>query len=131
MNYGNILLIDSPVGKVIASIKIDEDANHGKGELQIGFTDGTKLYVHDDRQQCCEYRYLHTDDDLTYYIGATLIKLRIAEVTSVKQEDYAYEHDVQFLHIVTSKGTFTLETHNEHNGYYGGFSIVAHLGEQS
>ena len=34
-------------------------------------------------------------------------------------------HEVQFLNIETSLGIITFETHNEHNGYYGGFYIKA------
>ena len=47
-------------------------------------------------------------------------------VSDVEEE---YEtHEVQFLEIKTSKGIFTMSTHNEHNGYYGGFAIVVSEG---
>jgi len=33
-------------------------------------------------------------------------------------------HEVQFVLITTSLGVFTMATHNIHNGYYSGFSVV-------
>jgi hypothetical protein len=32
-------------------------------------------------------------------------------------------HEVQFFEIQTDRGVFTLSSHNEHNGYYGGFFL--------
>jgi hypothetical protein len=32
-------------------------------------------------------------------------------------------HEVQFLRVSTDAGTIVCETHNEHNGYYGGFNV--------
>jgi hypothetical protein len=34
-------------------------------------------------------------------------------------------HETQFLIVDTTKGSFTIVNHNEHNGYYGGFGLVA------
>ena len=43
--------------------------------------------------------------------------------TMLKAEDEYEVHEVQFLKIRTSNGDITFETHNIHNGYYGGFYI--------
>jgi hypothetical protein len=32
-------------------------------------------------------------------------------------------HEIAFYEFMTSTGSFTLASHNEHNGYYGGTSI--------
>ena len=46
--------------------------------------------------------------------------VRVRLASSEHNEDC---HEVQFLEVKTSKGSFTMSSHNEHNGYYGGFSI--------
>nr|WP_152613166.1 hypothetical protein [Inquilinus limosus] len=61
------------------------------------------------------------DDDLKPIIGATLLGWEIRDVT-YDGDDYDV-HEIQFLVVNTSQGSFTVANHNEHNGYYGGFSI--------
>ena len=34
-------------------------------------------------------------------------------------------HEIQFLDVKTSKGVFQISNHNVHNGYYGGFWVIA------
>ena len=104
-------------GKVIKSLTLDKD----KDELVMLFDDGTGLVFWDNGQSCCESRYMTCDDDLASYAGATFIEAELAEAPSVDLE--WGEHEVQFLNIKTSLGVATLETHNEHNGYYGGFAV--------
>lgn len=114
------LAYSTSVGKTIASVELADD------KLAFSFTDGTTLKLYDDGQSCCESRYMQTDDDLPYYVGATFngIELRDApDVTS--DEPYAEEHQVQFLVVLTDRGTFSMASHVVHNGYYGGFSITA------
>lgn len=106
------------IGKVIRSVELGSD-----DELHFKFEDGTGMRMWDDGQSCCESRYMRTDDDLTEYAGATLIGGEIKEAPSMPEE-YG-DHEVQFLEIQTSKGVFTMASHNEHNGYYGGFAIEA------
>jgi len=108
------------VGKVIKSILLDA-ARGDSGALIIRFTDDTGIIVWDDGQSCCESRYMTTDDDLSAFVGATLNDMDIRDGGTVGG---GYEeHEVQFLVVNTSLGSFTCETHNEHNGYYGGFLI--------
>lgn len=88
------------------------------------FSDYERIAVFDSAKHCCEDRYMSTDDDITYFVGAELwdIALRNAEC---RDNEYSAAHDVQFLEVRTSMGIFTLANHNNHDGYYGGFWIVA------
>ena len=106
--------IKNAIGGKISGIEFDEDY------LTICIDGNYELTIADEGQQCCENRYMTTDDDLSYYVGSIFMDANVSEETS---DDY--DHDAQFLTITTSKGTFTIETHNEHNGYYGGFDIRA------
>lgn len=118
-------VVKSSSGKTISSIKIDDRAYHN-GALVIEFDDGTILDVYDDRRTCCEQRYLHTDDDLSHYEGAQFLDIEISHAKTFEWDDYVI-HEVQFLVVTTSKGTFTVDTNNVHNGYCGGFALVARL----
>ena len=105
------------IGKKITTLDFSEEA------LILTLADGSCLKLSDEGQSCCEHRYMHTDDDLQVFVGATLQGAEIREAPSVPDE--WGEHEVAFLVVQTSLGDFTIETHNEHNGYYGGFWIVA------
>jgi hypothetical protein len=48
--------------------------------------------------------------------------MRLMDVDN-RPHDYDV-HEVQFLIVDTDKGSFTCESHNVHNGYYGGFLVV-------
>jgi hypothetical protein len=96
----------SAVNKKIKKLALGKDDN----AVHFEFDDGTKVKFWDDGQSCCERRYMQTDDDLSYHEGSI---------------DGYGDHEVQFLEFKTSSGTFTMASHNEHNGYYGGFAIKA------
>ena len=109
------------LNKEIDGIRLEEDG------LYLTFKN-SKMKIYDDGQSCCEWRYMRTDDDLPYYVGATFHGVEIKNAPDMEDE---YEvHEVQFLEIITSKGSFTISTHNEHNGYYGGFWIKVKIEEQ-
>lgn len=108
----------SVIGKRIAAVALTDD------KLRLTFADGSGLTLADEGQNCCENRYMRTDDDLAYFVGAELRGAEVRDAPSVKDTDGDW-HDVQFLVIQTDKGDFTLSSHNEHNGYYGGFMICA------
>jgi len=99
----------------ITSLRLDDNA------LRFEFEDGFKMRLHDAGQSCCESRYMKCDDDLEHFVGAKLKNAEVREAPSI--EDQYGEHEVAFLVVETSKGSFTANTHVEHNGYYGGFSI--------
>jgi len=102
--------------------KTIRDVSLNDNKLKISFDDGTKMVLFDDGQSCCERRYMVCDDDLDYYAGATLLNIKIGDTSKVKDEEFSV-HQVQFLRVTTDKGTIVCSNHNEHNGYYGGFSI--------
>jgi hypothetical protein len=110
------------LGKKIEAIKLVDD-DRKPSELQIHFADGTGIAVFDDGQSCCEYRHTSTDDDLTYFVGATLMGAEITDGGPRTELSDERVHDEQFLKIATDRGVFTLVNHDEHSGYYGGFSI--------
>jgi len=117
-------------GKVIQTItmKAADDRGVYADSLILGFNDSA-LEMWDDGQSCCETRYMHTDDDLTGFLGAEFRNIEVRDAPN--RDDESEEHEVQFLLVHTSLGTFTIETHNIHNGYYGGFSVVARTVENS
>jgi len=112
------------VGLVIKEVVRPEDS------LAIHFTDGSIIMIRDDGQSCCESRYMTCDDDLTGYEGGQLVGIDTdAPGGGYEAKDdpdgYASDcHETQFVKVQTTKGSFTLCTHNEHNGYYGGFDLT-------
>ncbi len=104
-------------GRTIAALAIDDN------ELKITFSDGSKISLVDDGQSCCEHRYMVCDDDLATFIDADT--QAAGEVAPKEGEDnWGQTHEIEFLHVKTSKGDITVANHNEHNGYYGGFSLI-------
>ena len=104
--------------KTIESLSLNDNV------LRFTFTDGSKLRVYDNGQSCCESRYMQTDDTLGDFVGANLLGVEVRETVGGSGE-HEEEHEVQFLIVATSKGSFTAANYNDHNGYYGGFSIEA------
>lgn len=120
-NADSASAFSASLGKTITALTLgDDDALH------FEFGDGTKMRLFDDGQSCCESRYMRTDDDLSYFVGAQLLDAEIKDAPNVEDDEYG-AHEVQFLEVKTSKGCFTMASHNEHNGYYGGFAIRAAL----
>lgn len=114
-NADSVAAFTGAVGKTISSLDADGD------RLRIAFDDGTAIAFSDEGQSCCENRFMVCDDDLTPYIGSKLLG---AEVSAGPDEPDEYgTHEVEFLRVETSAGIFTVANHNEHNGYYGGFSV--------
>jgi hypothetical protein len=112
------------LGKTITALSLgDDDALH------FEFSDGTKLRRYDAGQACCERRYMRTDDDLSTFVEANFLGAEIKDAPSVEMGDDYIKHDVQFLGITTDRGVFTMASHNERNGWYGGFTIRAEVEE--
>jgi len=107
------------LGKTITKLYLHDNALH------IVFSDGTRMMVFDDGQQCCETRYMRTDDNLNDFANSKLISVDISASVS-HNEEYSIVHEIQFMRIHTSKGIITFSNHNENNsGYYCGFEIAA------
>ncbi len=119
-NEESVKAFSGGVNKEIAELKLEDN------ELRFTFSDGYKIKLFDDGQSCCESRYMTTDDSLQDFIGSILLDAEISEAPDVESEDNDdAAHEVEFLKVKTSKGVFTMESHNEHNGYYGGFDVCA------
>jgi len=114
------------IGKKIKDIKINDDA------LYLLFEDGYQIMIYDNKQECCEERFMSTDDDLEYFIGSKLLGASIKHggtLISDEEEDEDEKnpyHEIQFLEIQTDKGVFTVVNHNKNNGYYSGFDLSVH-----
>lgn len=123
-NEETVKAYHASMGKTISGLTLDEEG----GFITIDFSDGTNLCVADEGQSCCELRYMRTDDDMQHFIGAKLTGLEIKEAPN-EQDEYG-DHEVQFLEVQTDRGVFTMASHNEHNGYYGGFYITLRSAER-
>lgn len=66
------------------------------------------------------------DDDVNDLVGHNWISADVQDGPSLKDEneEYAEDHDQQFLIVRTTGATITVANHNEHNGYYGGFGLT-------
>jgi len=117
-NQETVEAVGKSLGKTIRSVAVSGNS------LDFVFTDGGTLSVWDDGQSCCENRYMSTEDELGYFVGGNLLKLELVDAPNIDGADGG-THEVQFLDVHTSKGMFQVANHNEHNGYYGGFGIVA------
>lgn len=125
-NSETVKAIKNSLNKKLASLQLSQVkiAPWPPDELILTFTDGTAIRIFDDGQSCCESRYMTTDDDLEYYVGSLFLDITVKEGPTTGDE-YDDPHETQFLVIKTSLGEFTMVTHNEHNGYYGGFEVCA------
>jgi hypothetical protein len=97
-----------------------------------------RVEITDEGQQCCENRFIHTEDNLEIYGLGKLIKLDYEEI-EVEQEnikskiqylvsvpqDPDDEVEMAFLKItfqnIVTINNFMFNTYNIHKGYYGGF----------
>jgi hypothetical protein len=116
-NQDSAKIAQESIGKKISALSIDDES------LRFEFEDGSKMTLSDQGQSCCEHRYLTTSAKLDKYVGAKLKGAKFNDEYS-GAADYD-EHEIQPVEIDTSKGKFVVEHHNQHNGYYGGFWIVA------
>ena len=109
--------IDAKGKRIKSALLTTED------QLVLTFDDESTLTISDELQCCCESRYMRTDDNLDDLIGCRLLDLEIKQAPDIEDE---YEvHEVEFLEVKTDKGCITMASHNEHNGYYGGFCVTA------
>ena len=115
-NQDAIEIYNSCLNKTIKQITLDDN------KLKFVFDDDSTMAMLDNGQSCCEFRYMQTDDDLNYFIGAKFLGAQIKDAPDIEDESGEC-HEVQFLEILTDKGSFVMANHNEHNGYYGGFYI--------
>lgn len=91
--------------------------------LRIDFTDGTHFRLYDDGQSCCESRYMTTDDDPASLVGQTIVSIECRDGGHGGSDDNGEYREEEFVIIQGNKSAITLCTHNDNNGYYGGFDM--------
>lgn len=114
-------------GKRIFGLTIDPEGNGGDGALIFVFDDGWRLEVTDRGRSCCEGRYITCDDNLEAFEGAILEEITTECVDPIIDSEWGDCHEIRMLLVHTNLGILTLATHNEHNGYYGGFWLSAEV----
>ncbi len=97
------------------------DAIFCDNSLVLTFEDGTEIEIFDGVQFCCETRYMTTDDDAQSLVGHSLKSIEEKQGPDEAASDSI--HETCFVEVKTDAGFITLTNHNEHNGYYGGFSL--------
>jgi hypothetical protein len=105
------------LGQKIVLAALSED------NLILTLSNGRSIKICDDGQQCCEARYMHTDDDVQSLVGHTLTRIEAKEVAEA-DDDIDDAHQVVFLEVGTDNGFITIENHNVHNGCYDGFDLT-------
>lgn len=116
--------LDRVKGQKIESVSFNRPVDDRPDTLRIELS-GVTLSLRND-YQCCEERYMSSDDDLGFFKGAELMNLELRDGPNQDSDGYG-EHEVQFLLVTTSKGVFTMASHNIHNGYYSGFRLEAEV----
>jgi hypothetical protein len=112
----NVEVLKEVLGQAIKDISLIDD------QIVIRFDNEKVISIRDTAQFCCEHRHMTCDDDLKSLVGQTLDRVELKEGPAIEKE---YDvHATMFLEIGSNKGFITVVNHNEHNGYYGGFSIA-------
>ncbi len=88
----------------------------------LGFADGVTIKIWDSGQDCCERRYMRTDDVAADLIGRTLASIEVKRVET-NSDNNGDPHEIAFMEINADGLIIAFSTHNEHNGYYGGFDL--------
>lgn len=85
---------------------------------------GATLYLWDDGQSCCETRYMTCDDDLSSFVGRAIVGIEEVDLPDEPEGPYGECHEKTFVKVITDDGAnIAITSHNEHNGYYGGFNM--------
>ena len=117
-------VFQSAIGKTITALSLNPSENdEDEDRLRMTFSDGSTIAIYGSRQLCCEHRYMHTDDDLSVHIGATLVGGELRDGPEQDEGEHDWTLECQFLLITTSRGVLTVANYNHHNGNYGGFAL--------
>lgn len=116
--------IEGSIGKEIKSIEIndppDENGHVFHSFVLIKFSDDSRLKLFDS-SDCCEARYMMTDDDLSSLVGDKFKGIELKSCMEIDDDNEA--HEACFMEIQSDKCFVTICAHNEHNGCYSGFSL--------
>lgn len=92
-----------------------------------------------NRQRCCEsWGYFSTPDDVQFFVGATLMDVKIVDavlnVKSLEQRENEWSWTVEeeacmFVNFDTTRGVLQLAVYNMHNGYYG-HRVIIDIGQE-
>jgi hypothetical protein len=104
-------------GKIVTAADFSEE------RLRLEFDDGTAVQIRDDVPSCCEIRYMTTDDDVSSLVGHKLLYVEAKDGPTEEDED-GDPHETCFVEVATDDGFITITSHNEHNGWYGGFALL-------
>ena len=115
-------VIASAMNKTIIAAYYDD-------AVVLRFDDGSAISISDDGQSCCENRYMTCDDDLNKLVGDKFLGVEVRGGESGDDDDGYTVHETEFVEVKTTGPGVTLVTHNEHNGYYGGFLIRVRVAE--
>ena len=140
MGQGKGLLMSDHENKVdvIQSIEPVEEYDLD-GDTGDGYVVRTRLreivVLISDDQGCCEqFGYMATSDNISDYIGASLLGVDVCEFDEDElgreyvTRSFPLDHPIldpsesmeaAFIYLRTSAGALTLAVYNEHNGYYG------------
>ena len=116
-------------GRKVTSAALEKHDGCAAFRVGLTFEDGSRVFIMDNGQSCCESRYMSTDDDLSSMAGETLVSIEERQMAGSDDDDSGGRHDERALIITTDRAAYTIVNHNEHNGYYGGFSLEASLSE--
>ena len=72
-------------------------------------------------EKVAQGRHMSTDDDIQSLVGHPLVRIETKPGPDIDADDDC--HETCFVEISTDEGFITVVNHNEHNGYYGGFSV--------
>lgn len=120
VNEATLKAIGSCLGKTIKLIQVEPN-------LTIYFTDDVMLTMWDDNWQCCEKRWLHSDDNPADLVGATLMDIQMEE--GVDDEGEVHIVESQFIRILTDKAPFVVTAYNQHTGAYAGIVVKAKVSQ--
>lgn len=104
-------------GQKIVSAALKDD------RLCLALSNGKKIQLWDNAHSCCENRYITCDDDLSKIVGGVLSRIEVKEGKD-EEGEYGDSHETLFVEVGTDQCFITICTHNEHNGYYGGFGLT-------
>lgn len=106
----------------IVSAELDEN------KLTLYFRDGDPVSVSDKRNAVSERRFITCDDDLRSFVGSRLLSISIKYGPTFAMSKG--DSETAFVEVLTTSGAITLTTHNEHNGFYGGFDLCISDGDR-
>lgn len=111
--------------KMVVDARLDDT---GEYKIILTLETGEVVVIYDDGQSCCESRYITVPEgEVRDLNGGRLIALIIKHSENNETSEWGDIHEVDFVEIVTDRHHLTFCTHNEHNGYYGGFNLVVDI----